>query len=79
MCRQGIRPDRLKSFLYLLLRDELPVGVINRLIEESKRISKIVYFSDSELAGIACRMCNELKGNKCEKLQRLKNPKKINF
>ena len=52
---------KLKCFLYLLMRDELPCGVVARIVQEiSKSGKKIFIYSNKGLAEYADEVTREL-------------------
>jgi hypothetical protein len=56
--------DKLKFFLYLLIRDELPCGKVERMvsaIEKIKGVERDVIYSNSELAQYAASLAERLK------------------
>lgn len=40
---------KLKVFMYLLIRDKLPIGEINYLVNEASRVKNEFYFSDQNI------------------------------
>ena len=57
-----ISENKLTVFLYILLRDHLPVGTVNTILKEQVRIlgDQEPDFSDAELAAIAKRVVKDL-------------------
>ena len=57
-----ISEDKLTVFLYILLRDYLPVGTVTTILKENIQVlgSKDPEFSDRELAVIAERVVKSL-------------------
>lgn len=54
-------PERLKLFLYLLMRDHLPTGKVGSLLSELRDVEE-VYFSAPELEALAERYAKVLGG-----------------
>lgn len=50
----------LQTFLYVLMRDHLPIGVVNGIIADHIRPGVRPLFSDKDLAAIAERVATEL-------------------
>lgn len=66
--RKGLTAlDGLTTFLYLLMRDEVPAGTVAKLAHEVSRVrgsKKAVEFSSPELAALAARHAREIMHKK---------------
>ena len=56
------RQNKLECFLYLLMRDELPCGVVARIVQEIEKSGKQHFvFSNSHLANYALELASRLQ------------------
>ena len=54
--------DPLVTFLYILMRDKLPTGEVEKLVHDAEQYKgQICIFSSSELAQYATSLCKRLR------------------
>ena len=64
-CR--VKNNKLVTFLYLLMRDELPCGVVERIVQELENTGKDYFvLSNGYLADYAYEIAERLLKNKKE-------------
>jgi len=59
-----IKNNKIVTFLYLLMRDELPCGVVERIVQELENTGKNYFFSNGYLADYAYEIAERLLTNK---------------
>lgn len=55
--------ERLQAFLYLMMRDELPLGVVAKIVKDIEKFEgDHCVFTNKHLAAYAQDLCNRLMG-----------------